>query len=87
MLMRATMKRAGHFRTRNELSFARNPHRRLVSCFKPHDFAELLDSERQWFALLDALRHLRWQRISPEKSPEGQAVLLMLRDRVRWLRN
>jgi hypothetical protein len=49
--------------------------------FKPRDFAELLDNERQWFALLDTLRHVRWQRISPEESPEGQAVILMLRDR------
>jgi hypothetical protein len=55
--------------------------------FKPHDFLELIEKEGQWFALLDTLRHLRWQRTSPEESPEGQAVFLMLRDRTRWPRN
>jgi hypothetical protein len=48
---------------------------------------ELLEKERKWFDLLDTLRHLRWQRMSPEDSPEGQAVILMLRDRARQLRN
>ena len=55
--------------------------------FKPRDFLALLDKERKWFDLLDTLRHLRWQRISPEDSPEGQAVILMLRERTRGLRN
>jgi len=55
--------------------------------FKPRDFAELLEKERKWFDLLDTLRHLRWQRTSPEDSPEGQAVVMMLRERARWLRN
>ena len=56
-------------------------------CFKPRDFDELLEKEQQWFMLLDTLRHLRWQRISPDDSPEGQAVIVMVRDRARWLRN
>jgi hypothetical protein len=55
--------------------------------FKPRDFAELLEQEREWFALLDTLRHLRWQRISPEESAEGEAVVLMLQIRGEWLRN
>ena len=49
--------------------------------FKPRDFLEFLEKERRWFELLDTLRHLRWQRMSPEDSPEGQAVILMLRHR------
>lgn len=55
--------------------------------FKLRDFLELLERERQWFEMLDALRHLCWQRTSPEESPEGQAVIVMLRDRSRWVRN
>jgi len=55
--------------------------------FKPSDFLELLDNERQWFELLNALRRQRWQRAWPEESPEGQAVILMLRDRPGWLKN
>ena len=55
--------------------------------FKPRDFLELLAKERQWFDLLDTLRHLRWQRTVPEDSPEGQAVIIMLRNRAHWLRN
>jgi hypothetical protein len=31
--------------------------------FKPRDFAELLDNERQWFALLDTLRHVHWRAL------------------------
>ena len=56
-------------------------------CFKPSDFLELLEKERTWFDLLDTLRHVRWQRIVPEESPEGPAVILMLRERARGLRN
>ncbi len=55
--------------------------------FIPTHFLELLEHEREWFDLLDALRHLRWQRPSPEESPEGQAVIIMLRNRAYWLRN
>jgi hypothetical protein len=55
--------------------------------FTPARFLELLERERQWFDLLDALRRQRWQRAWPEESLEGQAVILMLRDRARWLRN
>jgi hypothetical protein len=55
--------------------------------FKPRDFLELLNHEQKWFELLNALRRQRWQRAWPEESPEGQAVILMLRDRARWLRN
>jgi hypothetical protein len=47
--------------------------------FKSHDFRELLENERQWFEMLNALRHIRWQRTSPKESPEGQAVIVMLR--------
>jgi hypothetical protein len=36
-------------------------------------FFELLEKERQWFALLDTLRHLRWQRADPDECPEWQA--------------
>jgi hypothetical protein len=32
---------------------------RECGCFKRADFAALLESEQQWFALLDTLRHLR----------------------------
>ena len=56
-------------------------------CFTPAHFLELLESEYQWFDLLNALRQQRWQRAWPKESPEGQAVILMLRDRTRWLRN
>ena len=55
--------------------------------FTPAYFLELLESEREWFDLLNALRQQRWQRAWPEESLEGQAVILMLRDRARWLRN
>ncbi len=55
--------------------------------FKPCDFRELLKNERRWFKMLDALRHIRWRRTSPEESPERQAVIVMLRDCSRWLRN
>ena len=50
-------------------------------------FFELLEKERQWFALLDTLRHLRWQRADPDECPEGQGVIIMLRNRGHWLRN
>jgi hypothetical protein len=56
-------------------------------CFTPTHFLELLESEYQWFDLLNALRQQRWQRAWPEESLEGQAVILMLRDRAWWLRN
>jgi hypothetical protein len=36
---------------------------------------------------LDTLRELRWQRASPEDSAEGQAVIMMLQERTRCLRN
>jgi hypothetical protein len=55
--------------------------------FTPAQFLDLLGKERKWFALLDTLRHLRWQPAVPEESPEGQAVIIMLRDRSRWLHN
>jgi hypothetical protein len=55
--------------------------------FTPAHFLDLLQKEQKWFTLLDMLRHLRWQRTAPEDSPEGQAVVIMLRDRARWLRN
>jgi hypothetical protein len=55
--------------------------------FTPAHFVDLLQKEQKWFALLDTLRHLRWQRTVPEECPEGQAVVIMLRDRARWLRN
>jgi hypothetical protein len=55
--------------------------------FKPRDFLELLEKERKWFDLLDTLRELRWQRASPEDSAEGQAVIMMLQERTRCLRN
>jgi hypothetical protein len=55
--------------------------------FKPCDFRELPENECQWFEMLDALRHIRWRRISPEESPERQAVIVMLRNCSRWLRN
>jgi len=54
---------------------------------RTRDFLELLDNERKWFELLNALRRQRCQRAWPEESLEGQAVILMLRDRARWLRN
>jgi hypothetical protein len=53
----------------------------------PAHFLGLLQKEQKWFTLLDTLRHLRWQRTVPEDSPESQAVVIMLRDRARWLRN
>ena len=40
-------------------------------CFTPAHFLELLESEYQWFDLLNALRQQRWQRAWPEESPEG----------------
>lgn len=55
--------------------------------FKLRDFRELSENERQWFEMLDALRHIRWERTSPEESPERQAVIMMLRDCSRCLRN
>ncbi len=55
--------------------------------FMPSDFLELLEREREWFDLLDTLRQQRWQRAWPEESPEGQAVIIMLRNRAHWLRN
>ncbi len=55
--------------------------------FTPAHFLDLLEHEREWFDLLDTLRHLRWQRPSPEESPEWQAVTIMLRNRAYWLRN
>jgi hypothetical protein len=55
--------------------------------FTPANFVELLEKEQKWFALPDTLRYLRWQRMVPEDSPEGQAVVIMLRDRARWLSN
>jgi len=55
--------------------------------FTPAYFLELLESEREWFDLLNALRQQRWQRAWPEEWLEGQVVILMLRDRARWLRN
>ena len=55
--------------------------------FTPAYFLELLEGEREWFDLLDTLRRQRWQRAWLEESLEGQAVILMLRDRARWLRN
>jgi hypothetical protein len=57
------------------------------SFFNPRDFPELLENECQWFEALDALRHIRWQRTSPEESPEEQVVVPMLRDLSGWLRN
>jgi hypothetical protein len=59
----------------------------MTCYFKPADFLELLEKERQWFDLLDALREVRWQRPVPEESPEGLVVTMMLRHRARWLRN
>jgi len=59
----------------------------MANNFVPSDFFELLEREREWFELLDALRRLRWQRAWPEESPEGQAVIIMLRNRAHWLRN
>ena len=55
--------------------------------FTPTDFIELLEHEREWFDLLDTLRRQRWHRAWPEESPEGQAVIIMLRNRAHWLRN
>jgi hypothetical protein len=54
---------------------------------RTRDFLELLDNERKWFELLNALRRQRCQRAWLEESLEGQAVILMLRARSRWLRN
>jgi hypothetical protein len=56
-------------------------------CFTPAYFLELLEGEREWFDLLDALRRQHWQRDWPEESLERHAVILMLRDRAGWLRN
>lgn len=58
-----------------------------MRCFTASNFLELLESERQWFDLLDVLRRQRWQRAWPEESPEGHAVIIMLRNRAYWLRN
>ena len=55
--------------------------------FTPADFLNQLEGERQWFILLDGLRRQRWQCAWPEESPEGHAVIMMLRDRAYWLRN
>jgi hypothetical protein len=55
--------------------------------FEPSDFLALLEKERKWFDLLDTLRHVRWQRNWPEEGPEGQAVIPMLQDRARCMRN
>jgi hypothetical protein len=56
-------------------------------CFTPAYFLELLESEREWFDLLDALRRHHWQRAWPGEPLEGHAVILTLRDRAGWLRN
>jgi hypothetical protein len=55
--------------------------------FKPRDFLALLEKEREWFDLLNTLGEIRWQRAWPEESLEGQAVIIMLRNRAHWLRN
>jgi hypothetical protein len=36
--------------------------------FKPRYFRELLENERRWFELLDALHHVRWRRTSLEEN-------------------
>jgi len=59
----------------------------MANNFIPSDFLDLLEREREWFELLNALRWQRWQRAWPEEPSEGHAVILMLRDRARWLRN
>jgi hypothetical protein len=56
-------------------------------CFTPDRFLELLEYERQWFDLLDALRRQRGQRAWSRESPEGHAVIIMLRNHAHWLRN
>jgi len=48
---------------------------------------KLFDNEQKWFELLNALCQQRWQLAWAKESPEGQAVILMLRNRTRWLRN
>lgn len=55
--------------------------------FTPAHFLELLEKERRWYDLLDTMREIRSERSWPEQSREGQAVILMLQDRARQLRN
>ena len=61
---------------------------RLERYFTLSDFLNLLEGERQSFNLLDrrvAPTTLAVRR--PQESPEGHAVIMMLRDRAYWLRN
>jgi hypothetical protein len=39
---------------------------------RTRDFLELLDNERKWFELLNALRRQRWQRAWPEERWKGR---------------
>ena len=48
--------------------------------FKPRDFVELVENERQCLAAKPG------SGTSPRTVPEGEAVAVMLRDRARWLR-
>jgi hypothetical protein len=43
--------------------------------FKPADFVDLLEREREWFELLMDLSRQRWQRSWPEESTKGFALL------------
>ena len=56
----------------------------LCNCFKPRDFAELLETERLWFELLMRLTRYRFEH--PDCG-EGRAIALILHERTRYLRN
>ena len=52
-------------------------------CFKPRDYAALVETERLWFELL--IRLARHEANHP--SGEGRMSALILHERTRWLRN
>jgi hypothetical protein len=52
-------------------------------CFKPGDYAALVETERLWFELL--IRLARHGANHP--SGQGRVSALILHERTRWLRN
>jgi hypothetical protein len=55
-----------------------------VSYFSPRDFLMLLDAEQRWLELL--FRMFRGRQSEPDKHFDD-AIILLLRDRARQLRN
>jgi hypothetical protein len=60
---------------------------RLERYFTLSDFLNLLEGERQSFNFARRVAPTTLAVRRPQESPEGHAVIMMLRDRAYWLRN